>query len=78
MLQFSYYKNIGISADYPSDIMFFLFQKQCILPESKDVKRNEDIGKFQEQILQNKMPWRQIATLDSKDRKPHTYLDKVL
>ena len=38
--------NNGISADYPADIMFFLFQKQCILPESKDVKRNEDIGKF--------------------------------
>ena len=48
--------NNGISDDYPADIMFFLFQKQCILPESKDVKRNEDIGKFQEQNLQNTMP----------------------
>lgn len=44
--------NIVISAYYPAYIIFFPFQKQCILPESKDVKRNEDIGKFQEQILQ--------------------------
>ena len=48
--------NIAISDYYPAYIVFFLFQKQCILLESKDVKRNEDIGKFQEQNLQNKMP----------------------
>ena len=55
-------------------LFFSLFQKQCILPQSMDFKRNEDAGKLYALASLNEILLRHITTLDREGREWHEVL----